>query len=114
MSSNAVPTKPPSKRRRPPLLDGSDLARAGLDRLREAIRSNSVSFPACAPAFEKRGHPELQWRFAVLYFVRGWNCRAIAAKYRVLPPLVRRILTIWRDRAVAEGYIQYIPPSLDL
>jgi hypothetical protein len=105
---------PPARRRRTPRLDAGDLARAGLDQLREAIRSNSVSFPSSAPAFEKRGRAELQWRFAVLYFVRGWDCKGIASKYSILPQQVRRILKVWSDRAVAEGYIQYIPPSLDL
>jgi hypothetical protein len=105
--------RPPRRNLTPPAASESDLARLRLDQLREAIRSNCLSFPSNVPAFEKHESPHLQWRFALLYFVRGWECRRIAVKYGILPRHVRRILRIWSVRAMAAGYMQPIPPSLE-
>jgi hypothetical protein len=97
----------------PPSLSESDPARLPLDQLRAAIRSNCLSFPSPVPVFEKHESPGLQWRFALLYFVRGWESRRIAVKYGTGARHVRRILRIWSVRAMAAGYIQPIPPSLE-
>jgi Homeodomain-like domain len=104
--------RPASRSLTPPAASEPDLA-IRLDQLREAIRSNCLSFPSNVPAFERHESPDLQWRFALLYFVRGWECKRIAAKYGILPRHVRRILRIWCVRAMAIGYVQPIPPSLE-
>jgi hypothetical protein len=98
---------------RSPPLSESNLARLQLDQLREAIRSNFLSFPSPVPVFEWDPHPDLQWKFVQLYFILGWECRRIAVKYGASPNKVRRILKAWGRRAMATGYIQYIPPSLE-
>jgi DNA-binding transcriptional regulator LsrR (DeoR family) len=54
---------------------------------------------------------DLQWKLAQLYFVRGWNCEAIAAKYGLIHQRVRQILKTWKGRAVVTGYIQVIPAA---
>lgn len=91
----------------------SNLASLRLDQLREAIRSNALSFPSPVPTFEKHECDNLQWRVVQLYFILGWDCRRIAAKYGATSYKVRRILKAWSRRAVATGHIQYIPPSLE-
>ena len=54
-------------------------------------------------------------RIIQLYFVRNWQVRNICDRYRMSKPLVQKILTEWRIRAVAGGYVQDIDPeSLDL
>jgi hypothetical protein len=78
--------------------------------LREAIRANLVSFPSQVPTFIRHDRPDLQWRLAQLYFVLGWDCNAIGARYDVVPARVRQILNMWKRRAVETGYIQHIPP----
>jgi hypothetical protein len=79
--------------------------------LRDAIRANRVSFPSQVPTFPKHDRPDLQRKLAQLYFVLGWNCTAIGARYGLAPARVRQILHTWRLRAVQTGYIQHIPPS---
>jgi hypothetical protein len=79
--------------------------------LRAAICGNQVSFPAQVPVFEKQTRPDVQWRVVQLYFVRGWSFVDIARRYGVTPQRVMQIVTIWRMRAVALGYIQEIPPE---
>jgi DNA-binding transcriptional regulator LsrR (DeoR family) len=82
-----------------------------LDELRRAVRANRVSFPSQAPTFMKHDRPDLQWKFAQLYFVLGWNCRDIAERYGLIRQRVQQILNTWKHRAVQTGYIQFIPPA---
>jgi len=88
--------------------DGS-IAHERLARLREAIRNRQVSFPAQVPSFPRQYNKEIQWRAVTLYFVRGWTCEQLAARYAVTPSRVRQLLRSWVDCAVALGYIQKIP-----
>jgi len=81
-----------------------------MDELRLAIRANRVTFPAQVPSFDRHDRPDLQWKLAQLYFVLGWNCEGIAAKYGLIHQRVRQILRVWKRRAVEMGYIQFIPP----
>jgi hypothetical protein len=74
--------------------------------LREAIRANWVSFPSQVPTFPKHDRPDLQRQLAQLYFVLGWNCNDIGARYGLVPARVRQILNMWKHRAVKTGYIQ--------
>lgn len=76
--------------------------------LRLAIWSNRASFPAQVPVFEKQTRPDVQWRLVQLYFVRRWSFADLAKRYRVTPQRIMQIVTIWRRRAVALGYIQEI------
>jgi hypothetical protein len=78
--------------------------------LRAAIQCNLVSFPAQIPAFMKGG--DNQQRIVQLYFVRGWQTRAICDRYRLRIWAVRTLLTKWKIRAVAAGYIQDIHPGV--
>jgi hypothetical protein len=78
--------------------------------LRAAIQCNLVSFPAQIPAFMKGG--DKQQRIVQLYFVRGWQTRAICDRYRLSIWAVRTSLTKWKIRAVAAGYIQDIHPGV--
>jgi hypothetical protein len=82
-----------------------------LDELRRAIRENRVSFPSQAPTFLKHDRPDLQWKFAQLYFVLGWNCPDIGERYGLIRQRVQQILNTWKHRAVKTGYIQFIPPA---
>lgn len=82
-----------------------------INQLREAIRDNRVSFPSQVPAFEKHDRPDLQQRLVQLYFVLGWSCEKAGARHGLIHQRVRQILTTWKRRAVAMGYIQYIPPA---
>jgi len=85
-----------------------------LDDLRRAVRENRVSFPSQAPTFLKHERPDLQWKFAQLYFVLGWNCPDIAERYGLIRQRVQQILNTRKHRAVQTGYIQFIPPADDL
>jgi len=82
-----------------------------LNRLREAIRSNSISFPAQVPVFEKHDRPDLQQKLVQLYFVLGWSCMDIAARYGLIRQRVQQILNTWKRRAVDMGYVQHIPSA---
>jgi hypothetical protein len=62
------------------------------------------------PTFEKHDRPDVQWKLVQLYFILGWNCDAIGARYGLIRQRVRQILTTWKRRAVEMGFIQYIPP----
>ena len=77
--------------------------------LRSAIWRNQASFPAQVPVFEKQTRPDVQSRLVQLYFIRKWSFVDIARRYGVTPQRVMQIVTIWRMRAVALGYIQEIP-----
>lgn len=76
--------------------------------LREAIRNNSVSFPSQTPCFagDARGRPH--WRIAQLYFVSGWSVERICLRHRLSKQMVRNILSQWRLRALAAGFVQEI------
>lgn len=71
-----------------------------------AIRRNLVSFPSQIPAFVKHG--ELQERIVQLFFVRGWTVKAICDRYGLGKSTVRKLISDWKIRAVAAGYIQEI------
>jgi two-component system, OmpR family, KDP operon response regulator KdpE len=79
--------------------------------LREEIRANAVSFPSQTPVFHRHDRPDLQWKLAQLYFVRGWSCESIAVRYQIAPGRVRGILKTWKRRAIETGYVQCIPPA---
>lgn len=79
--------------------------------LRGAIRENWVSFPAQVPLFPNCGQPNLQYKFVQLYFVMGWSCADIAARYDLLQDRVRGVLNGWKCRAAKAGYIQHIWPA---
>ena len=83
-----------------------NLEEIDISRLREAIRANWVSFPSQVPTFSHCGQSELQWRAVQLYFVLGWRCAAIAARYRMGQDQVRHMLNAWKLRAVRAGFIQ--------
>jgi len=87
-----------------------DLALVGNTTLRSAIRRNLVSFPSQIPPFMKRG--ERQERIVQLYFVRGWRMKLIGQRYGLSKSAVRKLLSEWRIRAIAAGYIQDIHPDV--
>jgi hypothetical protein len=107
--AESLKLEPPSQAR---LLDPGDYPLANLDirDLREAIRANLVSFPSQVPTFIKHERPDVQRRLAQLYFVLGWDCGTIGARYELVSARVRQILNTWARRAVETGYIQHIPP----
>jgi len=80
-----------------------------LDRLRAAVQKNQVTFPAQVPVFPKHDRPDLQQRLAQLYFVLGWKCQEIGARYSLTHQRVRQILTTWAKRAMETGYLQSVP-----
>ncbi len=79
--------------------------------LRVAIQRNLVSFPAQIPAFMKRSGNDIQQRMAQLYFTRGWSIRDIGARYGIGRATAQRLISDWRIRAVAGGFIQDICPA---
>jgi hypothetical protein len=88
-----------------------DLALLGNRALQIAIRRNLVCFPSQAPIFGKRPRRDVQWRLAVLYFIRGWSTREIAQRYGLTRERCGQIITDWRIRAVNMGYIQDVTPD---
>lgn len=84
----------------------TDLSLLGNREIQILIRGNFVCFPAQAPVFGERSRRDLQWRLAVLYFVRGWSTRVIAERYGLRRERCGQIISDWRIRAVALGYIQ--------
>jgi transposase-like protein len=89
-----------------------NIAHIGNAILRLAIRQNLVSFPAQVPAFMKqRQSGDTQERIVQLYFVRGWPIRSICDRYRISKAMVQKMLSEWRIRAIAGGYIQDIHPE---
>jgi hypothetical protein len=76
-----------------------------------AIRRNLVCFPSQAPVFGKFPRREIQWRLAVLYFVRGWTTRQIGIRYGLTRERCGQVISEWRIRAVNMGYIQDITPD---
>lgn len=90
-------------------LNPAALQRLRLDQLRAAVHANLVSFPSQVPVFERHDRPDLQRRIVQLYFIFGWSCATIAARFGLLRQRVGQVLSTWRRRAVETGYIQYIP-----
>lgn len=88
-----------------------DISLIGNSALRLAIQRNLVSFPAQIPPFMKRPGDDTQQRIAHLYFSRGWPIRSICARYGLSKPMVQRLVSEWRIRAVAAGFIQDIHPE---
>lgn len=79
--------------------------------LRVAIQRNLVSFPSQIPTLMKRPNGDSQERMAQLYFVLGWTVRSLCERYRLSKAMVQKVLSEWRVRAVAAGYIQDIHPE---
>ena len=76
-----------------------------------AIRRNLVCFPSQAPVFGKLPRRDVQWRLAVLYFIRGWSTRDIGVRYGLTRERCGQIISDWRIRAVNMGYIQDVTPD---
>ena len=76
-----------------------------------ALRRNLVSFPSQVPSFGQPPQRELQWRFAVLYFIHGWPTQALAKRYGLTRERCGQIISDWRIRAVRLGYIQDVTPE---
>jgi hypothetical protein len=85
------------------------VALIGNGTLRSAIRRNLVSFPSQIPTLVKHG--DLQERVVLLYFVRGWQMRAICDRYGLSKSTVQKLILEWKIRAVSAGYIQEIHPK---
>jgi hypothetical protein len=79
--------------------------------LRIAIQRNLVSFPSQIPALVKRPNGDSQERMAQLYFSLGWTVRSLCERYCLSKAMVQKLLSEWRIRAVAAGYIQDIHPE---
>jgi hypothetical protein len=79
--------------------------------LREAIRTNRVTFPSQVPTFSKYEPRDLEHKLAQLYFVMGWDCGSIGARFGLTAARARQILERWRRQALTMGYIQQIPPN---
>jgi hypothetical protein len=88
-----------------------ELALLGNRTLQTLVRGNFVCFPSQAPIFGQKSRRDLQWRLAVLYFVRGWSTRTIADRYGLTRERCGQIISDWRIRAVALGYIQDVTPE---
>lgn len=82
-----------------------------VDRLRDAIRKNQVSFPSQVPTFPKHDRPDMQRKLVQLYFVLGWSGPKIGTRYGLSRMRVQQILNSWKKRAVEVGYVQAIPPD---
>jgi hypothetical protein len=89
----------------------SDIALLRNRALQMAIRRNVVCFPSQAPVFGKPPWRDLQWRMAVLYFIRGWSTPRIARRYRLTRERCGQIISDWRVRASNMGYIQDVKPN---
>lgn len=92
-----------------PALDDVGLETLRADQLRLAIRSNLVTFPSQIPVFERHDRPDLQRRIVQLYFVFGWSCTTIAARYGMVRQRIGQVLNTWKRRAIETGYLQVIP-----
>lgn len=105
----------PRKRRNAlPPLDQVKLHSLRSDQLRLAIRNNLVTFPSQVPVFERHDRPDLQRRIVQLYFLLGWSCETIAARFGLLRQRIGQVLSTWKRRAVEMGYIQVIPPPTSI
>ncbi len=83
----------------------------GNSALRLAIQRNLVSFPSQIPAFTKRPGGDTQERIAKLYFSLDWTVRGICDRYGLSRTMVQKLLSDWRVRAVAAGFIQDVRPE---
>jgi hypothetical protein len=88
-----------------------DIALMGNTLLRLAFRENLVSFPSQVPTLIRCRNADTLDRVVQLYFLRGWSVRNICTRYRLSKPMVQKLLSEWRMRAVAAGYIQGIDPE---
>lgn len=88
-----------------------ELALLGNRTLQTLVRGNFVCFPSQAPVFGQKSRRDLQWRLALLYFVRGWSTRLIADRYGLTRERCGQIISDWRIRAIALGYIQDVTPE---
>ena len=91
-----------------------NLQQLTLEQMRLAIRSNQVSFPSQVPTFARHDRPDLQRKLVQLYFVLGWSCGTIGARYGLIRQRVQQILNTWKRRAIEMGYIQTIPGAEEL
>jgi hypothetical protein len=82
-----------------------------INKLREAIRKNQVSFPSQVPTFPKHDRPDLQRKLVQLYFVLGWSASKIGVRCALKRTRVQQILNTWKRRAVEMGYVQTVPPA---
>jgi hypothetical protein len=79
-----------------------------IDNLRREIRNNRISFPAQAPVFQ-RSRADIQWRLVLLYFIRGWTCKQLSARYGLTRQRIEQLIADWVYSAVTHGYLQEIP-----
>jgi hypothetical protein len=79
--------------------------------LRRAVEQNRVSFPAQIPHLTCHDKCVWQERIVLLYFVQGWTITSICKRYDVCKTTIERVLTEWRTRAIAAGYVQDITPT---
>jgi hypothetical protein len=90
------------------------LLRCGNAGLRAAIVKNAVSFPSQIVRLGSCGNrgdrPEHIEHIIQLYFVHGWSAQRISRRYGLSAKAVEDILTYWRRRAVAAGFVQVIQP----
>ncbi len=93
--------------------DRTDITGEGprIDDLRAAIKTNRVNFPVPVPIFPTQFRPDIQWRLAELYFIRGWSSRRLAERYGVTARRIQQSLQQWANQAVERGYLQTIPPE---
>jgi hypothetical protein len=77
--------------------------------IQSAVQRNLVSFPSQAPVFPRQSRPEIQWKMAVLYFLRRWSLSDIARRYGLSRERAGQIVKAWRVLSVEQGYIQEIP-----
>lgn len=83
----------------------------GSGALRQALRSNLVSFPSQIPVLLKRPEPDMQWRMVLLFFLQGWSSARIARRFGVPIHRIKKSLDEWAVRALALGYVQVIEPE---
>jgi len=82
-----------------------------IDRIREALRANQVSFPSQVPTFAKHDRPDVQRKAVQLYFVLGWSTERIGPRFGLSQTRIQQILNTWMVRAAELGYIQAVPPA---
>jgi hypothetical protein len=90
-----------------------NIAEMRINALRTAIQSNQISFPAQTPCFNQ-SRVDIQWRLVQLYFVRGWSCLQLARRYNLTRQRIEQLLAQWVDCASTLGYLQEIPPPVEV
>jgi len=90
--------------------DVVNIAEMRISALRDAIRSNQVSFPSQTPCFPNQSRADIQWRLVQLYFVRGWNCLQLARRYNLTRQRIEQLLAQWVETAARLGYLQETSP----